>query len=112
MRQPEEQLVAVQILDDQRRPAPIIASGLDALPDDVLAYLRTLSVLHADKDPSMASPCVARVIRLIEDQLEAEQADLTHYSQALLAGVPILREAEFLRVDAQRAFSICHEEDG
>jgi hypothetical protein len=67
----------------------------------MLAYRLDLIVLKADKDSTMASPGLGPVADLVEDQLETEQADLTHSCPTLFLKVPILREAKLLSVEAQ-----------
>src|SRR5687767_2201524 len=97
VRHPEEQLVGVQVSDHESRPSPLDTKGLDASVRDVLAHRLPLIVLEADEDSAMASPRSGPLANLIENQLEAEQAHLKHP----VPGVPVEREAEFLRVEAQ-----------
>ena len=110
-RQPKEDLIGVQVPDNKRRSSPINALDQDAVCCNMFAQRFTLIVLEADEDSSMASPSLRQIVDFIEDQLETEQADLTHNGPTLFFIVPILREAESLDIEAQRALSIFDEED-
>ncbi len=52
------------------------------------------------------------VMGLVEDQLEAKQADLADVHRPFLAMRPVLRKAELLDVEAQRTLGVRDEEDG
>ena len=88
-----------------------MALGLNACGQNMFAKRLALIVFKADKDSTMASPGLGPVADLIEDQLETEQADLTHSCPTLFLNVPILRESKLLSVEAQRALSILDEKD-
>src|SRR5262249_40384468 len=105
---PEVDLVAVGVLDDERRLSPLHALGLDALLLDVIEHHRDLVVIQADVDTTVSGPVPRAVLvpHLIEDQLEAEQAHLTDIGFALALVVPVLREAEFLLVETQGALGV------
>src|SRR4051812_21186159 len=90
VRQPEEELVAIKVLDQERRPSPLHASRLDAIVDDMPAKLLALIVLESDEDSTVAGARARIVADFIEDQLETKEADLKH----ALVEVPIQREAE------------------
>src|SRR5262245_36105246 len=111
MRHTEEQLVGVQIPDHECRPAPIHPLGCDALCEKVFAKRLDLIVVETDKDSSLAGPSAVPTIRLVENQFETEETDLTHPRPSLFLIVPVHREAQLLFIEMQRALRIGDEKD-
>src|SRR5262245_32952796 len=58
----------------------------------------------------MPSAGLGSLVDLVEDQLETEQADLTHDGRSLPLIVPILGESKLLLIEAQRALGVFDEE--
>src|SRR6266566_4540445 len=68
-----------------------------------------LVVLESDKHAAVTRP-IFGLWSLIQDQLESEQADLKHECPALFFILPVQREAERFRVEAERTLCVFDEE--
>jgi len=84
---------------------------LDVLALDVSAKRLQLIVLEAYEDPSVTWPVFCRSFGLVENELEAEQADLKDERTTALFIIPIQRKAQGVGVIVERALRIADKED-
>src|SRR5690242_12366189 len=111
VREPEENLVPIEVPDHECGPPPIDALHFDPFPNNVLSEWLPLIVVEADEHTSLPGARLCPIRRFVEDQLESQEADLTHEGPAFLLIIPIDREAESVQIELQRTLGISHEED-
>src|SRR6266480_143330 len=110
LRQPEEQLIPVQVPDDKSRFPPITERCFDPSCADVLAQRRYLVVIKTNENAAMSRALFGPVLNLIQDELESEKTDLKNERAAFFLIIPVQRETKCLGVKCERLFGVLHKE--